>query len=130
MGYVFHMLAPVGSDWLTDHRRARAAVRDQRKAFDDLRQLAPELVEDLRQTMEKEPLYRDILIVPNSDSYIDRSTPAFIYYDIKYPKVKQQALAGDPKKLFTLASRSLWSDTPIFNVPPSGERSRRLISVT
>jgi hypothetical protein len=64
VGYVFHMLAPVGSDWLTDHRRARAAVRDQRKAFDDLRQLAPELVEDLRQTMEKEPLYRDILIVP------------------------------------------------------------------
>jgi hypothetical protein len=92
LGYLSGIIKPVVSDWITDRLRARAAVRDERKEFDRWCQLAPELIEDLRQTMKKAPLCRDIIIVPNSDYYIDRSTAAFIYYDNQYPKVRQQAL--------------------------------------
>jgi hypothetical protein len=92
LGYLFAVIKPVVSDWITDHRRACAMREAARKQFDATRQLMPDLIHDLRQELKKTPLVRDIVVVRNREYYVDRSTTAFIYFEDDYPNVRQQAL--------------------------------------
>jgi hypothetical protein len=84
------MLPPVGSDWITDTRRASAAKAAKRARFEAVRRQIPDLIADLRGEIVEHPLIRDFLIVPNKDCMFGSDTPAFFYYETEYPEAAQQ----------------------------------------
>jgi hypothetical protein len=89
-GYLFGVLKPVGSEWLTDLRRARARRREARKEFAAVRQLMPALITDLRDSLHANPLYRDLLVKPDSEYRHEPYTHAFLYFERDYPNVRKE----------------------------------------
>jgi hypothetical protein len=80
------------ADRFTDQRRAQEIASSHKKRFAELNKimyaLFKEMVDDLK--ADKSCAIREFVILPNERVMFNSNTPRFVYYEVKYPNIRNQ----------------------------------------